>query len=165
MKSYRESNYLLAGQTGVQKTCSFLPKIPRYFWHRRRWHESWHIFYFSFPRNSKRFDPKDSNWVTRTEMKRSNLRKRDFQRTVRIFLTRKKMKKSKTNEPRFSIMTTLPYRAKYNPPSPTFLPAKSQNAEKCQQKCCGSVTFWYGSGCGCGSSDPYLWLTDPDADR
>ncbi len=24
----------------------------------------------------------------------------------------------------------------------------------------GSVTFWYGSG----SSDPYLWLTDPDAD-
>ncbi len=28
----------------------------------------------------------------------------------------------------------------------------------------GSVTFWYGSGCGSGSSDPYLWLTDPDAD-
>ncbi len=24
----------------------------------------------------------------------------------------------------------------------------------------GSVTFWYGSG----SSDPYLWLTDPDED-
>ncbi len=29
-------------------------------------------------------------------------------------------------------------------------------------QCCGSVTFWYGTGCG--SSDPYLWLTDPDAD-
>ncbi len=26
----------------------------------------------------------------------------------------------------------------------------------------GSVTFWYGSGCGSGSSDPYLWRTDPD---
>jgi len=27
-------------------------------------------------------------------------------------------------------------------------------------QCWGSVTFWYGSG----SPDPYLWLTDPDAD-
>ncbi len=27
-------------------------------------------------------------------------------------------------------------------------------------QCWGSVTFWYGSG----SSDPYLWQTDPDAD-
>ncbi len=27
-------------------------------------------------------------------------------------------------------------------------------------QCCGAVTFWYGSG----SSDPYLGLTDPDAD-
>jgi hypothetical protein len=28
-------------------------------------------------------------------------------------------------------------------------------------QCCGSaLTFWY----GCGSSDPYLCLTDPDAD-
>ncbi len=25
-------------------------------------------------------------------------------------------------------------------------------------QCCGSVTFWYGSGCGSGSSDPYLPL-------
>ncbi len=24
--------------------------------------------------------------------------------------------------------------------------------------------FWYGSGCGSASSDPYLCLTDPDAD-
>ncbi len=31
-------------------------------------------------------------------------------------------------------------------------------------QCCGSVTFWYGSGCGSGSSDPYLCLTDLDAD-
>ncbi len=31
-------------------------------------------------------------------------------------------------------------------------------------QCSGSMTFWYGSGCGSGSSDPYLWLTDPDAD-
>jgi hypothetical protein len=23
-------------------------------------------------------------------------------------------------------------------------------------QCWGSVTFWYGSGCRCGSSDPYL---------
>jgi hypothetical protein len=30
-------------------------------------------------------------------------------------------------------------------------------------QCCGSVTFWYGSGCGSGSSDLYLCLTDPDA--
>jgi hypothetical protein len=29
-------------------------------------------------------------------------------------------------------------------------------------QCCGSVIFWYGSGCG--SSDPYIWLTEPDAD-
>jgi hypothetical protein len=27
-------------------------------------------------------------------------------------------------------------------------------------QCCGSVTFWVGSG----FSDPYLWLTNPDAD-
>ncbi len=27
-------------------------------------------------------------------------------------------------------------------------------------QCCGSVTCWHGSG----SSDPYLWLTDPDSD-
>ncbi len=31
-------------------------------------------------------------------------------------------------------------------------------------QCWGSVTFWYGSGCGSRSSDPYLWLTDPSAD-
>jgi hypothetical protein len=29
----------------------------------------------------------------------------------------------------------------------------------------GSVTFWYGSECGSGSSDPYLWLTDPDGPK
>ncbi len=28
-------------------------------------------------------------------------------------------------------------------------------------QCFGSVTFWYGSG----SSDSYLWLTDPDPDQ
>ncbi len=26
------------------------------------------------------------------------------------------------------------------------------------------ILIWYGSGCGSWSSDPYLWLTDPDAD-
>ncbi len=31
-------------------------------------------------------------------------------------------------------------------------------------QCWGSVTFLYGSGCGSGSSDPYLCLTDPDVD-
>jgi hypothetical protein len=30
--------------------------------------------------------------------------------------------------------------------------------ERAGKQCCGSVTFWYGSG----SADPYLWLTDPD---
>jgi hypothetical protein len=34
----------------------------------------------------------------------------------------------------------------------------------CSRQCSGSVTFWYGSGCGSGSSDTYLRLTDPDAD-
>jgi len=29
-------------------------------------------------------------------------------------------------------------------------------------QCCGSMTFWCGSGPG--SADPCLWLTDPDAD-
>jgi hypothetical protein len=33
-----------------------------------------------------------------------------------------------------------------------------------EKQCWGSVTFWYGSRCGSGSPDPYLWLTDPDAD-
>ncbi len=28
----------------------------------------------------------------------------------------------------------------------------------CLLQCCGSATFWYGSG----SADPYLWLTHPD---
>jgi hypothetical protein len=32
----------------------------------------------------------------------------------------------------------------------------------CSCQCYGFVTFWY--GCGCGSSDPYLCLTDPDSD-
>ncbi len=30
------------------------------------------------------------------------------------------------------------------------------------QQCCGSMKFWYGSGCGSWSADPYLWLTDPE---
>ncbi len=29
-------------------------------------------------------------------------------------------------------------------------------------QCCGSVTFWYGSGSV--YANPYLWLTDPDSD-
>ncbi len=33
-----------------------------------------------------------------------------------------------------------------------------------KNQCSVSGTFCYGSGCGPGSSDPYLWLTDPDAD-
>jgi hypothetical protein len=37
-----------------------------------------------------------------------------------------------------------------------------RNTENNQR--CGSVTFWYGSGCGSGSSDPYLCPTDPEAD-
>ncbi len=32
------------------------------------------------------------------------------------------------------------------------------------RQCSGSVTFWYVSGCEYGSPDPYLWLTDLDAD-
>ncbi len=31
-------------------------------------------------------------------------------------------------------------------------------------QCSGSVTFWYGSGCGSGSLDPCLRLTDPASD-
>ncbi len=31
-------------------------------------------------------------------------------------------------------------------------------------QCCGSVIFWYGSGCESGLSDPYLCRTDLDAD-
>jgi hypothetical protein len=29
-------------------------------------------------------------------------------------------------------------------------------------QCSGSMTDWYGSAYGSGSSDPYLWHTDPD---
>jgi hypothetical protein len=32
-------------------------------------------------------------------------------------------------------------------------------------QCLGSVKFWYGSGCGSGSSDPYLCLTDPEGPK
>ncbi len=32
------------------------------------------------------------------------------------------------------------------------------------QQCCGSMTFWCGSGSGFGSADPCLWLMDPDSD-
>jgi hypothetical protein len=38
-----------------------------------------------------------------------------------------------------------------------FLCKLLSNANK---QCCGSVTFWYGSG----SPDKYLGLTDPDSD-
>ncbi len=31
-------------------------------------------------------------------------------------------------------------------------------------QCCGSMTFWGGSGSGSGSADPCLWLMDPDLD-
>ncbi len=31
-------------------------------------------------------------------------------------------------------------------------------------QCCGSMTFWCGSGSGCGSADPCLWLMDLDLD-
>ncbi len=30
------------------------------------------------------------------------------------------------------------------------------------QQCCGSMTFWRGSGSGSGSAEPCLWLMDPD---
>ncbi len=30
----------------------------------------------------------------------------------------------------------------------------------CPKQCCGSMTFW----CGSGSADPCLWLMDPDSD-
>ncbi len=33
------------------------------------------------------------------------------------------------------------------------------------KQCWGPVTFWFWSGCGSGSSDPYLWLKNPDADQ
>jgi hypothetical protein len=36
------------------------------------------------------------------------------------------------------------------------------NKYQCFRQCCGSVTFWYGSGSG--SADPYLWPTDLDSD-
>ncbi len=32
-------------------------------------------------------------------------------------------------------------------------------------QCCGSVTFWYGYGCGSESSDPTLCLTDEDPEH
>jgi hypothetical protein len=31
-------------------------------------------------------------------------------------------------------------------------------------QCCGSMTFWCGSGSGSGSADPSLWLMYPDPD-
>ncbi len=30
------------------------------------------------------------------------------------------------------------------------------------RQCCGSMKFLYGSGCGSGSADPYIWLMDPE---
>ncbi len=42
-----------------------------------------------------------------------------------------------------------------------YLYFSKQNTER---QCCGSVTFCYESGCGCGSSDLHLCLTDPDLD-
>ncbi len=40
-----------------------------------------------------------------------------------------------------------------------YLLRASKSFKKSSSKlCCGSVTFWYGSG----SADPNLWLTDPD---
>ncbi len=32
------------------------------------------------------------------------------------------------------------------------------------EQCCGSMTFWGGSGSRSGSADPCLWLMDPDPD-
>ncbi len=37
---------------------------------------------------------------------------------------------------------------------------KSNNAKTSLKQCCGSMTFWCGSGSGSG--DPCLWLMDPD---
>ncbi len=31
-----------------------------------------------------------------------------------------------------------------------------------KKQCCGSMTFWCGSGSGSGSADPSLLLMDPD---
>jgi hypothetical protein len=33
----------------------------------------------------------------------------------------------------------------------------------CTYQCCGSVTFWCGSGSGSASADPCLSLMDPDS--
>ncbi len=43
--------------------------------------------------------------------------------------------------------------------SATLLARTVQN--QCFNQCCGSMTFWCGSGSGSGSADPRLWLMDP----
>jgi hypothetical protein len=37
-------------------------------------------------------------------------------------------------------------------------------AKECKNQCCGSMTFWCGSGSEFGSADPCLLLMDPDSD-
>ncbi len=45
-------------------------------------------------------------------------------------------------------------------PSPWCISINARSTNKGLQQCCGSMTFWCGSGSG--SADPCLWLMDPD---
>ncbi len=51
-------------------------------------------------------------------------------------------------------------RHRTSPSAPGTRPAKHGIAS--WEQCCGSMTFWCGSGSGSGSADPCLWLMDPD---
>ncbi len=45
-----------------------------------------------------------------------------------------------------------------------YQPTSSSRSGGRQLKCCGSMTFWCGSGSGSGSADPCLWIMVPDSD-
>jgi hypothetical protein len=55
--------------------------------------------------------------------------------------------------PSFKILCTLP--------SGSF---KTKYVQQASYQCWGSMTFWCGSGSGCGSADPCLRLMDPGPD-
>ncbi len=51
-----------------------------------------------------------------------------------------------------------------SPPQWRFSGTTTPHMNRIPHQCCGSMTFWCGSGSGSGSADPCLWLIDPDSD-
>jgi hypothetical protein len=63
----------------------------------------------------------------------------------------------KVKKLQYMSLEKMPIEIRWNDADPTRTGFRIHNTV-CGNQCCGSMTFW----CGSGSADPCLWLMDPD---